>query len=55
MARAAIDLLSDDAKHDAMAAAGRQTAQKKFCATRIIPQYEAYYERVLERAAAGVN
>ena len=53
MARAAIDLLSDDAKHDAMAAAGRQTAQKKFCATRIIPQYEAYYERVLERAAAG--
>ena len=55
MAQTAIALLSDDAKRDAMAAAGRQTAQKKFCATRIIPQYEAYYERVLERAAAGVN
>jgi L-malate glycosyltransferase len=55
MAQAAIELLSDDMKRDAMAAAGRQTAQKKFCSTRIIPQYEAYYERVLERAAAGVN
>jgi L-malate glycosyltransferase len=54
MARAAIDLLTDDAKREAMATAGRRTAQKKFCSTRIIPQYEAYYERVLERAA-GVN
>jgi N-acetyl-alpha-D-glucosaminyl L-malate synthase BshA len=55
MARAAIELLSDDAKRDALAAAGRQTAQKKFCSTRIVPLYESYYERVLERAAAGVN
>jgi L-malate glycosyltransferase len=42
-------------KHQAMASAGRQTARKKFCATRIIPQYEEFYERVLDRAAAGVN
>jgi glycosyltransferase involved in cell wall biosynthesis len=55
MAQAVIELLSDDAKREAMATAGRQTAQKKFCATRIIPQYEAYYERVLERTAAGVS
>ncbi|HEX3471973.1 MAG TPA: N-acetyl-alpha-D-glucosaminyl L-malate synthase BshA [Silvibacterium sp.] len=55
MAQAAIELLSDDAKREAMATAGRQTAQKKFCATKIIPLYEAYYERVLERTAAGVN
>jgi len=54
MAEAAIELLSDDAKHDAMATAARQTAQKRFCATRIIPQYEAYYERVLERAGVGI-
>jgi L-malate glycosyltransferase len=54
MAHAAIELLSDDAKYNAMAKAGRQTAQKRFCSTRIIPRYEAYYERVLERAAAGV-
>lgn len=52
MAQAAIEILSDDAKLDAMATAGRKTAQKKFCTTRIIPQYEAYYERVLERAQA---
>jgi L-malate glycosyltransferase len=55
MAQAAIELLSNDEKRVAMAAAGRKTAQKKFCSTKIIPQYEAYYERVLERAAAGVN
>ncbi|WP_446743741.1 N-acetyl-alpha-D-glucosaminyl L-malate synthase BshA [Silvibacterium acidisoli] len=52
MARAAIGLLSDEQKLEAMRLAGRQTAQKKFCTTKIIPQYEAYYKRVLDRAAA---
>jgi hypothetical protein len=33
-----------------MAAAGRRTASDRFCTTRIIPLYEAYYERVLARA-----
>lgn len=47
MARASIDLLTDGADYEAMAAAARQTAQKRYCASRIIPQYEAYYERVL--------
>ena len=55
MAQAAVELLTDEVKHDEMASAGRQTARKKFCATRIIPQYEDFYERVLDRAAAGVN
>jgi N-acetyl-alpha-D-glucosaminyl L-malate synthase BshA len=49
MARASIDLLSDSAKYAAMACEARKTAQKRYCASRIIPQYEAYYERVLER------
>ena len=49
MAQAAIDLLTDDAKYAAMANAARQTAQKRYCASKIIPQYEAYYERVLSR------
>jgi hypothetical protein len=52
MARGAIDLLSDDAKYTAMATAARQTAQERYCASRIIPQYEAYYERVLNREIA---
>jgi len=55
MAQAAVDLLSDDAKHAAMAAAGRQTAQQRYCASKIIPLYEAFYDRVLERAGAGVS
>jgi N-acetyl-alpha-D-glucosaminyl L-malate synthase BshA len=55
MAAAAIGLLNDDAKHAEMAAAGRQTAQQRYCASKIIPKYEAYYERVLDRAGAGVS
>jgi N-acetyl-alpha-D-glucosaminyl L-malate synthase BshA len=51
MAQAAIDLLTDDAKYTAMANAARQTAQKRYCASKIIPRYEAYYERVLSRGA----
>jgi N-acetyl-alpha-D-glucosaminyl L-malate synthase BshA len=49
MAKAAIELLSDGDKYAAMAAAARQTAQTRYCASKIIPQYEAYYERVLQR------
>lgn len=46
MAAAAVTLLRDDAALDAMAAAARRTAQGRFCASRIIPQYEQFYERV---------
>jgi N-acetyl-alpha-D-glucosaminyl L-malate synthase BshA len=52
MAKAAVEILSSTEKHAALAAAARQTAQQKFCASKIIPLYEKYYERVLERAAA---
>ena len=54
MAKAAIELLSDDAKHAALATEARQTAQQLYCASKIIPRYEAFYERIVERAAAGV-
>jgi hypothetical protein len=33
-----------------MAAAARKTAQEHFCASRIIPQYEAYYERIVSES-----
>jgi L-malate glycosyltransferase len=49
MANAAIALLSDPAALAQMAAAARKTAQDRFCASRIIPLYEQYYERVLAR------
>lgn len=52
MAAAATGLLLDSARLEEMAAAARQTAQKRFCASKIIPLYEEYYERILERAGA---
>lgn len=51
MARYAIDLLNDEAALRTMAKASRAVAQSRFCASRIIPQYEEYYRRVLERAS----
>jgi N-acetyl-alpha-D-glucosaminyl L-malate synthase BshA len=52
MAAAAIELLCDDARLPSMAAAARKTASDRFCASRIIPLYEQYYERVLARSTA---
>ena len=54
MSQAAATLLLDPAKLEAMADAARKTAQQRFCASKIIPLYESYYERVLERAGSGV-
>jgi N-acetyl-alpha-D-glucosaminyl L-malate synthase BshA len=51
MARYAIELLSDGAALQKMAKASRAVAQSRFCASRIIPQYEEFYRRVLERAS----
>src|ERR1700748_2017775 len=42
MAAAAIELLRDPAQLDTMATAARQTAQQRFCSTKIIPKYEEY-------------
>ena len=50
MAASAIDLLSDSARLEAMSTAARRTAQDHFCASRIIPLYENYYQRVLSRS-----
>jgi L-malate glycosyltransferase len=49
MAQAALELLSDRTQYAAMANAARQTAQNRYCASRIIPRYESYYARVLDR------
>ena len=51
MARYAIELLSDETSLRKMAKASRAVAQSRFCASRIIPQYEEFYRRVLERAS----
>ncbi len=52
MAGAAIALLRDEKRLSAMALAARRTATERFCASKVIPLYEEYYERVLARNAA---
>ena len=47
MAAGAISILSDPALLERMSDAARRTAQDHFCASRIIPLYERYYERIL--------
>lgn len=47
MAQAAIELLSDADRYNTMADAARRTAQSRYCASKILPLYEGFYERVL--------
>jgi L-malate glycosyltransferase len=49
MSTAAISLLSDPNRLEEMARAARKTAQDHFCASRVIPLYEDYYDRVITR------
>ncbi|HLX75293.1 MAG TPA: N-acetyl-alpha-D-glucosaminyl L-malate synthase BshA [Terriglobales bacterium] len=50
MARYAIELLRDESRLRTMGRQARQAAQLRFCTDKIIPQYEEFYRRVLERA-----
>lgn len=47
MAAGALALLSDPAQLESMSRAARRTAQQHFCASKIIPHYESYYEKVI--------
>jgi len=51
MARYAIELLTDSTHLRQMAKACRAVAQSRFCASKIIPQYEEFYRRTLERSS----
>jgi N-acetyl-alpha-D-glucosaminyl L-malate synthase BshA len=50
MAAASVALLSDSGRHEAMRKAARKTAQDRFCSTRILPRYIAFYESLIARA-----
>src|ERR1700683_5801201 len=50
MAGYAIDLLSDESRLRTVAKAARAVAQSRFCSSRIVPQYEDFYRRVIERS-----
>jgi L-malate glycosyltransferase len=47
MASGALSLLNDPTRLKAMRDAARQAAQKRFCATLVVPKYVRFYEQVL--------
>jgi N-acetyl-alpha-D-glucosaminyl L-malate synthase BshA len=51
MARAAVGLLRDRARLNAMRETARRTAQRRFCSTLVVPQYVRFYERILQQGA----
>jgi L-malate glycosyltransferase len=51
MARDAIEILRDESRLRAMGKQCREAARARFCTTKIIPQYEEFYRRVLERSS----
>jgi L-malate glycosyltransferase len=51
MARYAIELLTDESRLRTMGKESRAGAQSRFCSSKIIPQYEDFYRRVLERSS----
>jgi glycosyltransferase involved in cell wall biosynthesis len=51
MTRCAIEILSDETRLREMSKLARYEAQARFCTTKIIPQYEDFYRKVLERCS----
>jgi len=51
MANYAIEVLTNDKKLKQMGEQARACAQARFCASKIIPQYERYYRAVLDRSS----
>ena len=51
MAASGVALLTDPHRHRAVAAAGLDAVQQRFCANAIVPRYEAFYAEVRRRPA----
>jgi N-acetyl-alpha-D-glucosaminyl L-malate synthase BshA len=51
MARYAIELLNDESQLRKMGKAARAVAKARFCANKIVPEYEDFYRRILERTS----
>jgi N-acetyl-alpha-D-glucosaminyl L-malate synthase BshA len=49
MAQSALRLLTDDGLHGGAAEAARRAAHERYCDSKIVPLYEAYYQEVLGR------
>jgi len=50
MAQSLVTLLTDEATHARMASAAEQSAHERYCDSKIVPMYEAYYEKIMSRA-----
>jgi N-acetyl-alpha-D-glucosaminyl L-malate synthase BshA len=50
MARSGVALLSDGDLHARVAAAARRSVLERYCRDMVVPQYEAFYERVIARS-----
>jgi L-malate glycosyltransferase len=48
MAESAVQLLTDPALHERVAKESRRTVRRRFCRDLVVPQYEAFYTRILE-------
>jgi L-malate glycosyltransferase len=51
MAQFAIGLLEDESRLRQMGQEGRRVAQSRFASSKIVPQYEDFYRKVLERSS----
>jgi hypothetical protein len=51
MARFAIELLKDESRLREMGKQARAAAKSRFCSSKIVPQYEEFYRRILERSS----
>jgi L-malate glycosyltransferase len=49
MAASGVRLLTDPGLHARIAQESRRTVQKRFCRDLVVPQYEAFYAKILER------
>jgi N-acetyl-alpha-D-glucosaminyl L-malate synthase BshA len=47
MAARALEILTNESLRREMGRRARENARERFCASKIIPQYEAYYEKVV--------
>ncbi|HEX4007613.1 MAG TPA: N-acetyl-alpha-D-glucosaminyl L-malate synthase BshA [Acidobacteriaceae bacterium] len=52
MAGAAVELLRDPSRFEEMAEAARRAARTRYCASKIVPLYERFYERILSESPA---
>jgi N-acetyl-alpha-D-glucosaminyl L-malate synthase BshA len=50
MASSGVALLTDTALHARVAAAARRSVLERYCRDTVVPQYEAFYERVISRS-----